>query len=63
MRPVTVRLARFLAGAQADLSRSRLQSLIRGGQVRVNGQVARASLRLRRGDRVEVELPAPERRA
>src|SRR5207249_10853703 len=57
------RLDRFLAGAQADLSRSRLQSLIRGGQVRVNGQVARASLRLRRGDRVEVELPAPERRA
>jgi 23S rRNA pseudouridine1911/1915/1917 synthase len=31
--------------------------------VRVNGQVARASLRLRRGDRVEVELPAPEQRA
>ena len=57
------RLDRFLAGAQADLSRSRLQSLIRGGQVRVNGQVARASLRLRRSDRDEVELPAPERSA
>src|SRR5260221_11918512 len=52
------RLDRFLAAAQTDLSRSRLQSLIRGGRVRVNGAPARASQRLRRGDRVEVELPA-----
>ncbi len=52
------RLDRFLAAAQTDLSRSRLQSLIRGGRVRVNGAPARASQRLRHGDRVEVELPA-----
>jgi 23S rRNA pseudouridine1911/1915/1917 synthase len=53
------RLDRFLAGAQTDLSRSRLQSLIRGGRVSVNGRPARASLRLRPGDAVEVE-PLPE---
>jgi 23S rRNA pseudouridine1911/1915/1917 synthase len=53
------RLDRFLAAAQTDLSRSRLQSLIRGGRVHVNGSPARASQRLRPGDRVVVELPAP----
>jgi 23S rRNA pseudouridine1911/1915/1917 synthase len=54
------RLDRFLAAAQADLSRSRLQGLIREGRVLVNGRPARASLRLRDGDQVRVELP-PER--
>jgi 23S rRNA pseudouridine1911/1915/1917 synthase len=53
------RLDRFLAAAQTDLSRSRLQSLIRGGHVRVNGSPARASQRLKSGDRVVVDLPAP----
>jgi 23S rRNA pseudouridine1911/1915/1917 synthase len=54
------RLDRFLAAAQTDLSRSRLQALIREGRVQVNGRVARASHRLREDDRVEVDLP-PER--
>src|SRR5262245_46561683 len=52
------RLDRFLAAAQADLSRSRLQGLIREGRVLVNGQTARASMRLRGGDQIHVELPA-----
>ena len=51
------RLDRFLAGAQADMSRNRLQALIRDGQVRVNGRPARVSSRLRSGDEVAVELP------
>jgi len=50
-------LDRFLAAAQTDLSRSRLQLLIRDGHVSVNGRAARASMRLRDGDRVEVEIP------
>jgi 23S rRNA pseudouridine1911/1915/1917 synthase len=54
------RLDRFLATAPTDLSRSRLQGLIRAGHVSVNGRAARASLRLRDGDTVRVELPAPE---
>ena len=53
------RLDRFLAAAQADLSRSQLQGLIRDGRVQVNGRAARASQRLRGGDRVQVELPPP----
>jgi 23S rRNA pseudouridine1911/1915/1917 synthase len=55
------RLDRFLAAAQKDLSRSRLQALIRAGRVLVEGRAARASQRLRAGERVLVELPAPRR--
>jgi 23S rRNA pseudouridine1911/1915/1917 synthase len=51
------RLDRFLARAQADLSRSRLQQLIREGRVLVNGKAARASHRLNEGDAVRLDLP------
>ncbi|HET9326257.1 MAG TPA: RluA family pseudouridine synthase [Candidatus Eisenbacteria bacterium] len=53
------RLDRFLAGAQTDLSRNGLQGLIRDGRATVNGRAARASLRLKAGDRVSVEVPLP----
>jgi 23S rRNA pseudouridine1911/1915/1917 synthase len=53
------RLDRFLAAAQKDLSRSRLQALIRAGRVLVEGRAARASQHLRAGERVLVELPEP----
>jgi 23S rRNA pseudouridine1911/1915/1917 synthase len=52
-------LDRFLAEAQTDLSRSRIQSLIREGRVTVNGTHARAALKVRAGDRVTLELPPP----
>ncbi len=54
------RLDRFLAAAQTDLSRSRIQGLIQAGHVQVNGGPVRASQRLRDGDRVRVEVPEPE---
>jgi 23S rRNA pseudouridine1911/1915/1917 synthase len=54
------RLDRFLALIQTDLSRSRLQALIRDGRVEVNGRPARASTRVQSADRVVVRLPAPE---
>ena len=53
------RVDRFLATAQTDLSRSRIQALIREGRVTVNGRVARASTTLRTDDRVCVALPEP----
>jgi 23S rRNA pseudouridine1911/1915/1917 synthase len=53
------RLDRFLARAQTDLSRSRLQALIRDGRVHVNGLPGRASQRLNGGDDVRLEIPAP----
>ncbi len=52
------RLDRFLAAAQPDLSRTRLQALIDIGHVTVDGRVVRASHRVRAGDTVRVELPA-----
>jgi len=53
------RLDRFLAAAQRDLSRSRIQALIRDGRVTIGGRAARASQRLRAGERVAVDLPPP----
>jgi 23S rRNA pseudouridine1911/1915/1917 synthase len=53
------RLDRFLAERLPDLSRARLQALIEGGQVRVDGQAAKAAARVRPGQAVTVEVPAP----
>jgi 23S rRNA pseudouridine1911/1915/1917 synthase len=52
-----VRLDRFLAGEVPDLSRSAARRLIDQGRVDVNGQPAKASHKLRPGDRVVVLLP------
>jgi 23S rRNA pseudouridine1911/1915/1917 synthase len=53
------RLDRFLAAAQPDLSRSRLQALIRAGRVRVRGLPARASQRVHPGEAIVIDLPPP----
>ena len=51
------RLDRFLATVQADLSRNRVQALIRDGQAHVNGRTAVGSRRLKLGDLVHLALP------
>ncbi len=48
---------RWLAKARIGLSRNRLQALIEGGRVCVNGRVARQAMKLKEGDRVTVEVP------
>jgi 23S rRNA pseudouridine1911/1915/1917 synthase len=48
------RLDHFLQESVAGYSRSRLQSWIKTGRVQVNGAVAKASLLLRAGERIEV---------
>jgi 23S rRNA pseudouridine1911/1915/1917 synthase len=55
-----IRLDRWLAGQMPDLSRSRIQALIREGHVRVNGGPAKASYTVRPGDRVLVVVPPPQ---
>jgi 23S rRNA pseudouridine1911/1915/1917 synthase len=55
-----LRLDRFLQQAAPDLSRTRLQALIRGGRVTVDGRSAKASARLKAGHAVRVEIPPPE---
>jgi 23S rRNA pseudouridine1911/1915/1917 synthase len=54
------RLDRFLALSVPQRSRSVLQRLIDGGHASVNGCIAKASHKLRAGDHVVLELPAPE---
>ncbi len=53
------RLDRFLAGAGIGLSRSRIRQLIDDGCVLVAGAAARASMRLKGCEEVEVRVPPP----
>jgi len=53
------RLDRWLTERFPALSRARLQTLIRGGLVRVDGAVLKAAHRLRGGETVEIEIPPP----
>ena len=51
------RLDRWLSERLTDLSRARLQALIRGGLVRIDGATSKAAHRLRGGERIEIEVP------
>jgi len=53
------RLDRFLASQLPDLSRSKIQSLMQEGRVRVNDAALKASYRVEEGDAVSIEIPAP----
>ncbi|MBE7519465.1 MAG: RluA family pseudouridine synthase [Thermoflexaceae bacterium] len=55
--PAAGRLDAVLAAACPDLSRARLQRLIAGGHVSVNGVAALKSFRVSAGDRLCVEVP------
>jgi 23S rRNA pseudouridine1911/1915/1917 synthase len=52
---VGMRLDQYLAQAIPDISRARVQLLIEHGQVRVNGQPAKAKLKLQGGEPIEIE--------
>jgi 23S rRNA pseudouridine1911/1915/1917 synthase len=54
------RLDRYLAEAERSLSRSAVQALIDEGHVRLNDAPARASRRVKEGDRIEVVRPRRE---
>src|SRR5882724_2581925 len=54
------RLDLFLSERVPQLSRTRIQELIREGNVHVNGQIARASHRVAAGESIEIAvLPRP----
>jgi len=58
------RLDTFIAGQSPDLSRARVQQLIEAGLVLVNERPAKGSLRLRGGERIQVQVrPRPRLRA
>jgi len=56
-----VRLDRFLANKLPEYSRSRLQQLIRGGFVRLNGAPTRPRHLVRSGDKIELTEPPLEK--
>jgi 23S rRNA pseudouridine1911/1915/1917 synthase len=53
------RLDQYLVGQLADLSRSLVQKAIEAGAVTVNDAPAKASYKVRGGDRIRVRLPEP----
>ncbi|QNI37721.1 RluA family pseudouridine synthase [Edaphobacter albus] len=50
-----LRLDQYLAQTIPDISRARVQMLIEHGQVRVNGQPAKAKLKIQGGEAIEIE--------
>jgi len=54
------RLDRFVAGAPGVGTRSRAKQLIDAGRVRVNGAPAKSARIVRAGERMTVDIPAPE---
>lgn len=54
------RLDRVLLGRYPDFSRSRIEGLVKGGFVTVNGAVAeKAGMKVKETDEIEVEIPPP----
>lgn len=53
------RLDRLLQHRLPDLSRARLQDLIKQGLVTVNGRASKPSAEVRAGDRIEITIPEP----
>ena len=58
--PSGVRLDKYLSDKLPDLTRSRLQRLIKDGAVLVNGSSAKVSTKLSAGDRIFLTMPEPE---
>ena len=54
------RLDAFVVLQKQDLTRSRVQELIKSGFVRVNHRLSKPGYRLKPGDHVEITLPPPE---
>ncbi len=53
------RLDQHLARVFPDLTRSRIQGLIEAGHVQVDGKPAKAAQRLKGGERLSLQIPAP----
>lgn len=52
-----VRLDKFLSNSLPDFSRTHLAKIIDQGLVKVNGEIAKSSLKVKTGDKVEIEIP------
>src|SRR5947199_5354423 len=56
-----MRIDRHLVTALPELSRSRIQQLIRSGSIRLNGAITRPNELVRAGDQIELTNPPPEK--
>jgi 23S rRNA pseudouridine1911/1915/1917 synthase len=54
------RIDKYLAARLGEVSRSEIQRLIAGGEVTVNGEQAKASYKVQRGDRIVLFVPATQ---
>lgn len=54
------RLDSYLSGRVSELSRSRIQALIKSGHIRLNGEETRARTPVASGDEITIEIPEPE---
>src|SRR5215470_11890368 len=50
----------IVAQAGDDLSRAQIQALIKDGKVTVNGAQIKPGIKLKGGEKIRVELPAPK---
>lgn len=57
---VKQRLDQYLHAQLPDMSRTRLQGLVKDGDILLNGKQAKPNTALKRGDVVVVEIPEPE---
>ena len=55
-----LRLDLYVLGLTDSLSRSGISRLIRAGHIRVNGAAQKPGYTVRTGDRIAIEIPAPE---
>ncbi len=60
LKPLPMRLDRWLVSQRSEQSRARIQKLINAGLVKVNGKTGKAKTPLRTNDEVELWLPPPE---
>lgn len=58
--PGAGRIDRYLAGLDLSLSRARIQKLLDEGLISVDGRPVSASLKLRGGEKIRIEVPPPE---
>lgn len=54
------RLDQYLASLFSDISRSKIQSLVKNGKVLVNGEDKKSSYKLKSDDKIELEVEAKE---
>lgn len=58
--PAKQRMDHFLQQHLPDISRTRLQSLIKDGHILLNGRTSKANTAIKGGDQITVEIPEPE---